>query len=83
MLWLNSALTVEAHKAASHKGKGWEALTERAIQCVLAREGKSCVILAWGKDAEKRVAGVDHVKHLVLKSVVCLLFPLSPPDVKG
>ncbi|TPW75948.1 uracil-DNA glycosylase [Schumannella soli] len=50
VLLLNRVLTVRAGSAASHRGKGWEAVTERAIQSLVERGGPLVAIL-WGRDA--------------------------------
>ncbi|KAL0947529.1 hypothetical protein HGRIS_013626 [Hohenbuehelia grisea] len=71
VLWLNSSLTVRAHKAASHSGKGWETFTAEVIRAVVSREdGRGVVFLAWGLPAQKTLAkiGIDETKHLILRS---------------
>jgi uracil-DNA glycosylase len=50
VLLLNRVLTVEPRKPASHRGKGWEAVTERAITALTER-GKPLVAILWGRDA--------------------------------
>ena len=68
VLLLNATLTVEAHKAGSHQGKGWEELTDAAIQALNSgREG--IVFMLWGSYAQKKGAMVDGSKNLVLKAV--------------
>ncbi|WP_099332315.1 uracil-DNA glycosylase [Actinomyces minihominis] len=47
---LNRVLTVEAGRAASHRGRGWEAITDQAIRSLVAR-GKPLVSILWGRDA--------------------------------
>ncbi|ELR02305.1 uracil DNA glycosylase [Pseudogymnoascus destructans] len=69
VLLLNTCLTVRAHDANSHSGKGWERLTQRAIDAVAARRGRGAVFIAWGAAAGKRVAKVDRKKHCVLVGV--------------
>lgn len=68
VLLLNSVLTVEAGKAASHQGKGWEIFTDVIIQ-KLATEREGLVFVLWGSYAQKKAAFVDRKKHLVLESV--------------
>ncbi len=68
VLLLNSVLTVEAGKAASHQGKGWERFTDAVIQLV-NDQAHSVVFILWGSYAQKKAAFVDQSKHLVLKSV--------------
>ena len=67
VLLLNSTLTVEAHKAGSHQGKGWETFTDAVIQ-YLAAEKEGLVFLLWGAYAQKKAAFIDDDRHLVLKS---------------
>ncbi len=68
MLLLNSVLTVEHNKAASHQGKGWERFTDAIIR-MLSEEHKGLVFLLWGSYAQKKGAVIDDKRHLVLKSV--------------
>ena len=51
VLLLNRVLTVEAGKAGSHRGKGWEPVTTAAIEALVARGGPLVAIL-WGRDAQ-------------------------------
>ena len=67
VLLLNSVLTVEAHRAASHQGKGWERFTDAAIRLVNDR-AQPAVFILWGSYAQRKAAFVDQSKHLVLKS---------------
>lgn len=68
VLLLNATLTVEAHKAGSHQGKGWETFTDAAIR-KLATEKQDIVFMLWGSYAQQKGAMIDASKHLVLKSV--------------
>lgn len=68
VLLLNATLTVEAHKAGSHQGKGWERFTDSVIN-MLAQEKDNLVFMLWGSYAQKKGAYIDATKHLVLKSV--------------
>jgi uracil-DNA glycosylase len=71
VLLLNTSLTVEAGKAGSHAGKGWEAITDAAVAAVAAREVPSVFIL-WGNHARRKAANVPQLApggpHLVLTS---------------
>ena len=71
VLLLNNSLTVEAGKAGSHAGKGWEAITDAAVAAVAEREEPSVFIL-WGSHARKKAANVPQLaqsgRHLVLTS---------------
>lgn len=85
VLLLNTCLTVRAHQANSHAGKGWESLTQRVVDAV-ARKGrggskKGVVFLAWGAAAQKRCDRIKDMlkseeksatavdRHLILKAV--------------
>ena len=68
VLLLNATLTVEAQKAGSHQGKGWETFTDAAIRN-LATEKQNIVFMLWGSYAQQKGAMIDASKHLVLKSV--------------
>jgi len=68
VLLLNAVLTVEASKANSHQGRGWEGFTDAAIGA-LSREREGIVFLLWGSYAQKKGQMIDGKKHLVLKSV--------------
>ena len=67
VLLLNSSLTVEAGKAGSHQGKGWEAFTSKIIE-VLNQERENLVFILWGRFAGEKGAVVDSSKHCVLKA---------------
>lgn len=71
VLLLNTCLTVRAHEANSHAGKGWERFTQKVIDVVAKERRKGVVFLAWGKPAQTRVKGIDvkGSKHCVMKSV--------------
>jgi uracil-DNA glycosylase len=65
VLLLNSVLSVEAGRAASHQGQGWETFTDRVVDVVNAqRDG--VVFLLWGSYAQKKGARIDRQKHCVL-----------------
>lgn len=67
VLLLNSTLTVEAHRAGSHQGKGWETFTDAAIRAVNDK-CENVVFLLWGSYAIKKGAIIDRNRHLVLTS---------------
>lgn len=71
VLLLNSVLTVEMSRAASHQGKGWERFTDAVIARINAR-AEPVVFLLWGNYAQKKAAFVDSIdkggRHLVLKA---------------
>lgn len=68
VLLLNATLTVEAHKAASHQGKGWERFTDAVIQ-YLSENTKHLVFMLWGSYAQQKGTLINQDKHLVLKTV--------------
>ena len=55
VLLLNRVLTVQPGKPGSHRGKGWEEVTEQAIRALAAREGEPLVAILWGRDARTLV----------------------------
>jgi uracil-DNA glycosylase len=67
VLLLNTVLTVRAHEANSHKGKGWERFTDTIIRAVSARPGP-VVFLLWGGNAQKKEALIDAGRHVILKA---------------
>lgn len=67
VLLLNSVLSVECARAASHQGKGWEAFTDRVIE-VVNREREGVVFLLWGSYAQRKGAFIDADRHCVLKA---------------
>lgn len=67
VLLLNSTLTVEAHRAGSHQGHGWETFTDAAIAALNAGRD-NLVFLLWGSYAIRKGALVDRSRHLVLTS---------------
>lgn len=67
VLLLNATLTVCAHQAGSHQGKGWETFTDAAIQ-KLAEEREGLVFILWGSYAQKKGAMIDSTRHLILRS---------------
>lgn len=68
VLLLNSVLTVEDGKPASHQGKGWELFTDKIIQ-LLNEKRTHLVFILWGSYAQKKAAFVDRNKHFVIESV--------------
>ncbi|WP_261807312.1 uracil-DNA glycosylase [Lapidilactobacillus luobeiensis] len=66
VLLLNSVLTVRAHQAYSHRGRGWEMLTDRAIAALSQRGG--VVFILWGAAARAKRELIDETKNTVLTS---------------
>lgn len=67
VLLLNSTLTVEAHRPASHQGRGWERFTDAAI-AALSQQREGIVFILWGNYAISKGAAIDRSRHLVLAS---------------
>jgi len=67
VLLLNATLTVRAHQAGSHQGKGWEQFTDAVIQAVNAQE-RPIVYMLWGRPAQSKIPMLTNPKHLVLKA---------------
>ncbi len=67
VLLLNTLLTVRAHQAFSHRGKGWENFTDAIIRAV-NKEDRPIVYMLWGSPAQKKAEMLDNPKHLILKA---------------
>lgn len=67
VLLLNAVLTVRAHAANSHKGKGWEQFTNRVIELMNEKE-TPVVFMLWGRNARDKKVLVTNDRHLVLES---------------
>jgi len=67
ILLLNAVLTVEEYKPGSHKGKGWEAITEAAITALDKKETQ-IVYLLWGKDAQTFKDLIKNPKHVIMEA---------------
>ena len=64
VLLLNTVLTVRAHQANSHQGKGWEQFTDAIIRAVNA-EDRPIAYLLWGRPAQSKMSMLDNPKHKV------------------
>lgn len=67
VLLLNSSLTVEAGRAGSHIGKGWERFTDAAIM-QLNIERQNLVFVLWGRKAQEKGARIDPRRHMIISS---------------
>lgn len=67
VLLLNTVLTVRAHQANSHQGRGWEQFTDAVIEAVNAQD-RPVVYLLWGKPAQSKIPMLTNPKHLILKA---------------
>jgi uracil-DNA glycosylase len=68
VLLLNTVLTVRAGQPNSHKGKGWEQITDRVISLLSERE-KPMVFMLWGGNARSKKPLIDSSRHLILETV--------------
>ncbi|CAN8077089.1 unnamed protein product [Agarophyton chilense] len=69
VLLLNSVLTVQRAQPASHRGRGWERLTDAVVDALNRRPGPGLVFMLWGGYAKKKGASIDTKRHCVLKAV--------------
>lgn len=67
VLLLNTVLTVRAHQANSHQGKGWEQFTDAIISAVNAQD-RPIVYMLWGRPAQSKIPMLTNPKHLILKA---------------
>ncbi|MCU9809333.1 uracil-DNA glycosylase [Paraclostridium bifermentans] len=67
ILLLNTALTVRAHEANSHKGKGWETFTDHIIETLNLRQDPVIFVL-WGNNARSKKKLIDTNRHYIIES---------------
>lgn len=67
VLLLNTVLTVRAHQAGSHQGRGWEQFTDAIIRAVNDVD-RPVVYMLWGGHARKKVSMLNNPKHLILEA---------------
>jgi uracil-DNA glycosylase len=67
VLLLNATLTVRAHRAGSHQGRGWETFTDEVIRAVAAKQERVVFVL-WGAYAGRKKALIDTSRHHVVES---------------
>ncbi|MDY4576073.1 MAG: uracil-DNA glycosylase [Intestinibacter sp.] len=67
VLLLNTALTVRAHEANSHKNIGWEIFTDDVIKLLNTREDPVIFVL-WGANARRKKEFIDLSRHYVLEA---------------
>ena len=68
VLLLNAVLTVRAHEAASHAGRGWEQFTDAVVRSIAERK-EGVVYLLWGSYAQRKGAMADPTRNCILKAV--------------
>jgi uracil-DNA glycosylase len=67
VLLLNAVLTVRAHQANSHQGKGWEYFTDAVIRAVNDKPDRVVFVL-WGAYARKKKPLIDTSRHVIIES---------------
>ncbi len=67
VLLLNSSLTVERSKPASHQGKGWETFTDKVLE-TLNKEKADIVYILWGRKAQEKGQFLDKQNNLIIES---------------
>ena len=67
VMMLNTVLTVQAHRANSHRGIGWEEFTDAAIR-VLNQQDRPIVFMLWGRPAQSKKALLNNPNHLILEA---------------
>ncbi len=67
VLLLNTVLTVRAHAANSHQGRGWEQFTDAIIRAVNEQD-RPIVYMLWGRPAQLKESMLNNSRHLVLKA---------------
>lgn len=67
VLMLNTVLTVRAHMANSHRGKGWEEFTDAAIRA-LNKQDRPIVFILWGRPAQMKKSMLNNPHHLILEA---------------
>ncbi|MDR2042964.1 MAG: uracil-DNA glycosylase [Clostridium sp.] len=67
ILLLNTVLTVRAHQANSHRGKGWEEFTDAAIRA-LNEQNRPIAFLLWGRPAQQKKSMLHNPRHLILEA---------------
>lgn len=67
VLLLNTVLTVQAHRANSHRDKGWEIFTDKIISLLNQRE-KPVAFILWGSHARRKKAMITNPQHFIVES---------------
>ena len=68
VLLLNTVLTVRAHAAHSHKGKGWEIFTNHVIEKLNQRQ-EPMVFILWGRPAKEKASLITNPRHAIITGV--------------
>ena len=64
---LNAVLSVRAHEANSHRGRGWEKFTDAVIKKI-SNKSFNVVFILWGRPAQMKKTLIDDTKHLIIES---------------
>lgn len=67
VLLLNTVLTVRNGQAYSHRGQGWEQLTDAIIQ-KLNERAQPVVFILWGKPAQEKIKMIDTSRHVIIQA---------------
>lgn len=67
VLMLNTVLSVRAHQANSHKGRGWEEFTDAVIK-VVNKQDRPIVFILWGAPARRKASMLNNPNHLILEA---------------
>ena len=67
VLLLNTVLTVRAHQANSHQGRGWEQFTDHIIELLNDHE-KPIIFILWGSPARRKKSMITNERHLIIES---------------
>lgn len=67
VLMLNTVLSVRAHQANSHKGRGWEEFTDAVIKAI-NKQDRPIVFILWGASARRKASMLNNPNHLILEA---------------
>ncbi len=67
VLLLNASLTVRDGEANSHKGKGWEKITDKITE-ILNNRREPVIFILWGNDAKKKEELITSAQHIILSA---------------
>ncbi|MFA6218716.1 MAG: uracil-DNA glycosylase [Erythrobacter sp.] len=82
VLLLNNTLTVEAGKAGSHAGRGWDAITDACVAAVAARPDPSVFIL-WGSHAQAKARRIDGLRAMAQGGRHCVIESPHPSPLSA
>ena len=82
VLLLNNTLTVEAGRAGSHAGRGWDAVTDACVAAVAAREEPSVFVL-WGSHAQAKARRIDGLRDVSKGGRHCVIASPHPSPLSA